>query len=115
MMLAFECFGTGRIPECPLDPIEGVDSIPPSKCSPGVQVPWKLEAFAEWRLRSITTNETVKSPDNVSYPNAMRKPLLLMVLFSPVMVSAEQRSPPTPDVNPVTLHEQLSPSCELIQ
>ena len=41
-----------------------------------------------------------------------------MLLFSPVMVAAQQTSAPTPDViatYPVTLHEQLSPSCELIQ
>jgi TonB family protein len=41
-----------------------------------------------------------------------------MLLFSPVMVAAQRTSPPTPDVidtYPVTLHEQLSPSCELIQ
>src|SRR5439155_8992316 len=50
--------------------------------------------------------------------NAMRKPLLLMLLFSPVMVAAQRMSPPTPDVIATylaTLHEQLSPSCELIQ
>jgi len=66
----------------------------------------------------MTSSQNVKWPDNVSYPNAMRKPLLLMLLFSPVMVAAQRMSPPTPDViatYPVTLHEQLSPSCELIQ
>jgi TonB family protein len=48
----------------------------------------------------------------------MRKPRLLMLLFSPVMVAAQQTSAPTPDViatYPVALHEQLSSSCELIQ
>jgi len=56
--------------------------------------------------------------DNVSYINAMRKMLLVGLLFSPVMVAAQQTPTPMPHAiatYPVTLHEQLSPSCELIQ
>jgi|SRR5579862_9276361 len=48
----------------------------------------------------------------------MRELLLVTFLFSPVIVAAQQTSVPMPGViatYPVTLHEQLSPSCELIQ
>ena len=48
----------------------------------------------------------------------MRKLLLLVLLFSPVIVAAQQTSTPMPGViatYPVKLHEQLSSSCELIQ
>jgi TonB family protein len=48
----------------------------------------------------------------------MRKLLLVGLLFSPMMVAAQQTPSPTPDViatYPVTLHEQLSSSCELMQ
>ena len=47
----------------------------------------------------------------------MRKVLLVVLLFSPAMVSAQQAAP-TQEViatYPVTLHEQLNPSCELIR
>ena len=48
----------------------------------------------------------------------MRKLLLVVPLFLPVMVGAQRTPAHMPDViatYPVTLHEQLSPSCELIQ
>lgn len=60
----------------------------------------------------------MKTPDNVIYPYSMPKPLALVLLFSPVMVAAQQASVPMLDVidrYPVILHEQLSPSCELIR
>jgi TonB family protein len=48
----------------------------------------------------------------------MQTPLLWILVFSPVMVAAQQASTSTPDIvatHPATLHERLSRSCELIQ
>jgi TonB family protein len=48
----------------------------------------------------------------------MRKLLQVLLLSSPIMVRAQQTPAPMPDViatHPVKLHEQLSPSCELIE
>lgn len=46
--------------------------------------------------------------------NAMRKSLLSMLLFCPAMVVAQQ-TPAIIATFPVTLHQQLSASCELIE
>jgi TonB family protein len=57
-------------------------------------------------------------PDYVSYPSAMRKLPLLLLLFSSALISAQQMSTPALQMissYPATLHEKLGSSCELIQ
>lgn len=52
------------------------------------------------------------------YLYSMPSPLALVLLFSPVMLAAQQAAVPMLDVidsYSVILHEQLSPSCELIR
>lgn len=65
-----------------------------------------------------STSQWVQSPVFVSYHNAMRKLLLFVVLSSPAVVAAQQTPVGMPDIiatYPAKLHEQLSPSCELIE
>jgi TonB family protein len=45
----------------------------------------------------------------------MSKPLALVLLFSPVMLAAQQPMLDVIDRYPVILHEQVSPSCELVR
>jgi TonB family protein len=68
-----------------------------------------------WRTNG---RKLVLTPVYVSYPNAMRKLLLLVLLSSPVILAAQQTLAPMPNViatYPVKLHDQLGPSCELIE
>ena len=67
---------------------------------------------------TLKTPQRAISPACDSYPSTMRKLPLLVLLFSSVVVAAQQMSASAPDIvatYPATLHEKLSSSCELIQ
>jgi hypothetical protein len=54
----------------------------------------------------------VKSPDCDSYPNPMRKAIVVLLLFLPTLVVGQ---PTVIATHLATLHERLSASCELIR